>query len=244
MLPDTPLLEISDVSAGYTSIPVISGISFALNGGETFGLVGLNGTGKTTLIKSVLALRDTFNGEIKINGAPNYTSESKSIISYLPENFVPPSFLNGHEFLRFCMRMYGRKYDKDKADRIAQDLALDPGVLESRIFTYSKGMRQKLGIMSVVLANTRLLVLDEPMSGLDPKARVLVKDVLGKVRREGKTVFLSSHILSDMTEICDTVAVLHEGTILFKGSPETMSRQDSGRNLERAFLKMVENTSV
>lgn len=239
-----PLLLIEDVSAGYNKKPVISSINLSVKKGETFGLIGLNGAGKTTLIKSVLGLRSQLKGDISIDGKANDSLESKALTAYLPERFDPPSFLTGYEFLRFSMKLYSQPFDRDLAIKSADKLYLDPDALKKSVSTYSKGMRQKLGIISTILTKCSLMILDEPMSGLDPKARVLVKDALHFVRDEGRTVFLSSHILADMHEICDSVAVLHGGTILFHGTPEEMSKVSSDGNLERAFLKMIEKNAA
>ncbi len=237
-------LAIENVSAGYEKLPVISNINLNIRRGQTFGLIGLNGAGKTTLIKTVLGLRDQFSGEILIEGRSVSTLEIKALTAYLPERFNPPAFLSGYEFVRFSIEIYKQSYDKNEINRLAASLALDPVVLGNRINTYSKGMRQKLGLMATILTNCPILILDEPMSGLDPKARVLVKDALGEVRKAGRTIFLSSHILADMNEICDAVAVLHEGAILYHGTPQEMLRLVGESSLERAFLKMIEKKAA
>jgi ABC-2 type transport system ATP-binding protein len=240
----TPVLDIRNVTVGYGKQAVIHDINLTVGGGETFGLIGLNGAGKTTLIKSILALRDQWEGQILIDGHSNKTARSKALTAYLPERFNPPAFLSGNEFVRFSMKLYRQEFVAKTVDEAAEKLALDPAVLNSRVNTYSKGMRQKLGIMAAILTNCSILVLDEPMSGLDPMARVLVKELLGEVRKAGRTVFLSSHILSDMSEICDSVAVMHKGKILFHGSPQQMSGSLSEASLERAFLKLIEKSAA
>ncbi len=241
---DIPILNIQNVSVGYGKQPVIRDINLSVSKGKTFGLIGLNGAGKTTLIKAMLGLRDTNEGSIEIEGRSNKAPESKALFAYLPERFDPPSFLSGYEFIKFSMRLYGQQFDSKAADLMAGKLALDPAALKNRVNTYSKGMRQKLGIMATILTRCSIMILDEPMSGLDPKARVLVKDVLGSVRSEGRTIFLSSHILSDMSEICDLVAVMHSGSIIFNGTPQEMLATESESILERAFLKMIEKKAA
>ncbi len=233
-------LEIDDVSVAYDAGPVIRNVNLSIRRGETFGLMGLNGAGKTTLIKVVLGLRDRYDGSIKVSGYSPQAKESKKHIAYLPERFDPPSFLTGSEFLGFSVRLYGHAYDSQKVKGMADSLALSQDALNRRIGTYSKGMRQKLGLMATLLTDCSLMILDEPMSGLDPMARALVKDTLGEVRKTGRTIFLSSHILADMGEICDHVAVLHDKDIVFDGSPEAMLKVSNKKSMEQAFLSMIE----
>ena len=238
---DLPTLDIDKVCVSYDTVnDVISDISIQTMPGEFYGLIGLNGAGKTTLIKTILGLRNQRSGEISIFGKPCTDAESKQNLAYLPERFDPPWFLTGIEFLRFSLKLYGRKVDDKVFYDYAEILALDKAALKRRVQTYSKGMRQKLGLLGTVLTDCKLLILDEPMSGLDPRARTLVKDMLMEIKKEGRTIFLSSHILADMDEICDNVAVLHEGKIQFTGNPAALKKQTSCENLERAFLQYIE----
>jgi len=232
-------LSVRDVAISYGKKNVIPGLSFEVLSGETFGLMGLNGAGKTTMIKAVLGLRDHERGAIEIYGQDRLSKASKRRFAYLPERFEPPWFLSGMEFVQFSMRLYDVPFDRDAAIGLAARLALDPDVLGRRVQTYSKGMRQKLGIMATLLTGCQLLVLDEPMSGLDPQARALVKDSLREARAAERTIFLSSHILSDMNEICDRVAVIHEGHMVFIGTPAALKERGGSDNLERAFLQVI-----
>lgn len=233
-------LTIENVRVAYGKREVIHGLSFAVAEGETFGLIGLNGVGKTTLIKTILGLREYAAGTITVGGRDRHHAESKKLIAYLPERFDPPWFLSGMEFLRFSMSLYGAARAQDEIFSAATRLALDPAVLKNRVQTYSKGMRQKLGILATLLTGCPLLILDEPMSGLDPRARALVKDLLQEAKAHGRTIFLSSHILADMNEICDSVGVISHGRLVFYGTPEGLRREGGNDNLERAFLNIVD----
>ena len=238
-------LDIDNVSVSYDTVNyVIEDVSIKAMPGEFFGLIGLNGVGKTTLIKVILGLRTQNKGEISIFGKPCMDPTSKQNFAYLPERFDPPWFLTGIEFLRFSLKLYKQKVDDELFYEYAEKLALDKNVLKRRVQTYSKGMRQKLGLLATVLTNCKLLILDEPMSGLDPLARTLVKDMLIQTKEQGRTIFLSSHILADMDEVCDNVAVLHECKIRFTGKPAELKKQTSCANLERAFLHYIENKKV
>ncbi|MFK7839970.1 MAG: ABC transporter ATP-binding protein [Bdellovibrionales bacterium] len=241
MTSPSPTLEIKNVSVSYDTVNnVISDISLNTDAGEFFGLIGLNGAGKTTLIKAILGLRSQSEGEISIFGQECTHATSKQNLAFLPERFEPPWFLTGLEFLHFSLKLYGEKGSDELFYEYAEKLALDKNALKRRVQTYSKGMRQKLGLLGTVLTNCKLLILDEPMSGLDPRARTLVKDMLMNLKSEGRTIFLSSHILADMDEICDKVAVLHDGKIQFTGKPAELKKQTKSENLERAFLHFIE----
>lgn len=234
-----PALDIIGLTAGYGRNVVLENIALSVGQGQTYGLIGLNGVGKTTLIKTVLSLKDPMSGEIKIFGHPRGSDEARRKISYLPERFDPPWFLKGGEFISFSVSLYGRSVSRDSVEDACQKLALDPGVLKNKVQTYSKGMRQKLGLIATVLTGCDMLILDEPMSGLDPLARALVKGFLQSVRQEGRTVIFSSHILSDMDEMCDKVSVTHGGKIPFTGTPQDLRERMGGDSLENSFLRLI-----
>lgn len=229
-------LDISAVTAGYGRKTVISDISLQVHRGETVGLIGLNGAGKTTLLKTILGLKNQTEGFITLEGHSAGTAAAKSRLAYLPERFDPPWFLNAYEFIEFTMSLYKGRIARSDIEAMAVRLGLDVSYLSRRAQSYSKGMRQKLGLLATFLAPVPLLVLDEPMSGLDPLARAQVKDLLIGARREGRTCFLSSHILSDMEELCDRVAVLHNGQLMFTGHPQDLLTQTGQKTLESAFL--------
>ena len=238
---DTDVLNIGAVRVAYGEKQVLDEVEFAVNAGETFGLIGLNGVGKTTLIKSVLGLRNVDSGSIAIKGYQPNDVKARVGFAYLPERFDPPPFLTGMEFIKFSLSLYKTPFNEEAAYKAAELLALDPQALKNRMHTYSKGMRQKVGLLATYLTGCELLILDEPMSGLDPKARALVKRMLVEARNEGRTVFLSSHILSDMNEICDRVAVLHATKIQYIGTPEGLRKQGKDENLEKAFLNLIDS---
>lgn len=233
-------LSICNVHISYGRREVIGGLSLDVPEGQSFGLIGLNGVGKTTLIKTILGLREYQQGTIMIQDRDRHHHDSKKLIAYLPERFDPPWFLSGIEFLRFSMRLYKTAATSDEIAAGAARLALDPAVLKNRVQTYSKGMRQKLGILATLMTGCPLLILDEPMSGLDPRARALVKDMLQEARRAGRTIFLSSHILADMNEICDQVGIISHGRLVFTGTPEDLKKDGGNDNIERAFLNIID----
>jgi ABC-2 type transport system ATP-binding protein len=136
------------------------------------------------------------------------------------------------------LRLSGGSLNQSEVDEFADTLELQEHALSQPIRTYSKGMRQKLGLLTAMLPNTDIIILDEPLSGLDPGARVVVKNALGTLRNKGKTIFFSSHILTDLEEIADRLVIIHEGRNIFEGKPEEL-RSYGGRTLEDAFLHVI-----
>lgn len=232
-------LEVVNLCANYGAKQVLEGVNFAVEKGQTYGLIGLNGVGKTTLIKIALGLKVAQSGEVKVFGRSSSDSDVRYDVSYLPERFDPPWFLKGGEFVQFAASLYGRKVPLSNIEEACEKLALDPKVLKNKVQTYSKGMRQKLGLIATALTGSQVLILDEPMSGLDPLARSLVKNLLRSVKAEGRTVILSSHILADMDEICDSVTVIDSAKVQFSGTPEEMKAKTDERYLEKSFLKII-----
>jgi len=233
-------LSIQSVTAGYGSHPVIHDISIDVQAGETHGLIGLNGAGKTTLLKTVLGLKDQISGTILVDGHESGSTQAKKSLTFLPERFDPAWFLSAYEFIDFTMSLYAHKVDRAEVNDLANRVGLNVSYLGKRAQSYSKGMRQKLGLMAMFLAPCNLIILDEPMSGLDPLARAQIKDLMAQAKKQNKTIFLSSHILSDMEELCDRVSVLHGGRIVFTGRPSEMLSQTNEVYLERAFLRLIE----
>ncbi len=233
-------IEITHLSTAYGKTKVLHDISFNVPANSCFGLIGLNGAGKTTLIKVLLGLRQATSGNATILGHAIGSSEVKEKIAYLPEKFEPSTFLSGFEFINFTQKLYGRTASKEAILEMATALQLQHEALPRRVTSYSKGMRQKLGLMATLLSDCPLVILDEPMSGLDPQARILVKDAIVNYQKRGNTVVICSHILADLEEMCPEIAVLHQGHLAFNGSPAGLISQTAQPNLERAFLSKIE----
>lgn len=235
----TPL-AVNNIEKFYGQKKVLEDIGFSLVPGEIFGLIGLNGAGKTTLIKIMLDLVDAQGGSIDIFNVPATDLKARRQLSYLPEKFQPSRYLKGMEYLELALSYYGKKLDEAEARQKAMLLDLNPEVLASRVGSYSKGMGQKLGLLGAFMTDTALLVLDEPMSGLDPSARIKLKDMLLAEKSKGKTIFFSSHILSDIDEICDRIGVIHDGKLFFIGSPSEFKAKYGDPSLEKAFLRSIQ----
>lgn len=238
----TQPLKISALSKNFKDKKVLDGVSFEVNKGDIFGLIGLNGVGKTTMIKIILGLLDQDSGSAEIYGKDVKDKNARNNLSFLPEKFQPSLFLKGEEFLKLTCSYYKKPYSKMDAVRLARLLRLEPDVLKNRISSYSKGMGQKLGLLSSLLVNSPFLMLDEPMSGLDPSARISLKDALIDYVKSNNenTIFFSSHILSDIDEICNKIAILHGTKIIYFGTPQEFKERMGINSLERAFLKAIE----
>lgn len=232
-------LKINGISKFFGDRKVLDNVSFDVKDNEIFGFVGLNGIGKTTLIKIMLDLLEQDEGEIEIFGKHTILPESRKEIAYLPEKFQPSNQLKGVEFLKFVSGLDNKKLDLERAKEIARNLDLRESALDQRVSKYSKGMNQKLGLLGVFLSNAKLIILDEPMSGLDPRARIALKKQLVNYKKDGNSIFFSSHILSDIDEICDRIAVIDNGKIAFVGTPEEFKQKHQQRNLEEAFLSEI-----
>jgi ABC-2 type transport system ATP-binding protein len=238
MSPDP--IRIAGLSAGYGKSRVFTSLSLEIRPGEIFGLVGLNGAGKTTLIRSMLGLHKA-EGEVSLFGLPAAKVEARRNLVYLPERYLPSPLLKGWEVLRLALSPYGLSLDRAKAAELCRGLDFDPALLDRLGKGYSKGMGQKLGLASALLSERPLLILDEPMSGLDPRARIHLKDRLKDCRAAGMAVFFSSHILSDIEELCDRIGVLADGRLMHCGPPGELVQRTGALNLERAFLQLIEN---
>lgn len=235
----TAAIGFEGVVKRYGAHEALAGVDLDLAAGEALGLIGVNGAGKTTLIKTLLDFCALDAGAIRIFGTPHTRTQARERLAFLPERFVPPYFLTGHEFLQMMGRLYARAPATGDLDAIAAALDLEPAALAKPVRTLSKGMAQKLGLAACLLSGRELLVLDEPMSGLDPRARARVKEQLLQVRRAGRTLFFSTHLLADVEALCDRVAVLHEGRVRFLGTGEAFRAAYAADTLEDAYLACV-----
>ncbi|HSA70358.1 MAG TPA: ABC transporter ATP-binding protein [Burkholderiales bacterium] len=236
---EKPALRIAGLKKRYGKFEALGGVELEVAAGEAFGLVGANGAGKTTLIKCMLDLTACDAGAIEIFGAPAVRPAARRRLSYLPERFNPPHYLRAREFLAAMCELAGERYDVARVDTLLHELELDRNVLEQPVRTLSKGMTQKLGLAGCFAVPRDLYVLDEPMSGLDPAARVAVKSLLRRLAAEGRTLFFTSHVLADVEELCSSIAVLERGRVRFRGTPAGLCERHAEPNLERAFMKCI-----
>jgi len=198
---------------------ILKGISLSVNQGEIFGYLGPNGAGKTTTIKCILGLIFPDQGKIELFGHPYLSLRAKARTGFLPENPYFYDHLKASEFLDFYSQLFSMK-KKEREDKIKYLLHM-VGLEQStdlQLRKFSRGMLQRIGLAQALLNDPSLVLLDEPLGGLDPLGRKEIRDVIVKLKEEGKTVFLSSHILQDIEMICDRVAILVNGEIVNQGT--------------------------
>ncbi|MBT8118734.1 MAG: ABC transporter ATP-binding protein [Gammaproteobacteria bacterium] len=234
-------MKCEQVVKSYADKIVLDGIELEIKQGEFSSLVGMNGCGKSTLIKAILDLIGIDSGVISIDGRSHRTVNARDNIAYLPDRFSPPVHLRGQDFIQYMLRLHGSDSNKQQIEEILDGLELDKTVMQESVNKLSKGMTQKLGLASCLLSGKSLLILDEPMSGLDPRARFLFKQQLAQLKQQGATVFFSSHVLADVEEMADSMAVLHDSRIYFSGTPDDFKRQYQAENVEQAYMNCIED---
>jgi ABC-2 type transport system ATP-binding protein len=206
---------------------VLHGISFEVREGEIFGFVGPNGAGKTTTLKVLMGLIRATAGEASVLGCDVRETQFRRHIGFLPENPYFYDFLTGREILSFYAKLSGVARAR-RGDRVA--MLLDwvglSDAADARLRTYSKGMLQRVGIAQALVHDPKVVFLDEPMSGLDPIGRKEIRDLILRLRTEGKTVFMNTHILSDVEMVCDRVAIIVAGRITYQGAIEDFLEGD------------------
>ena len=234
-------IEVKEISKRYGSQLAVSNVSFSVSTGEIVGFIGPNGAGKSTTMKIITGTLPPDNGSVLINDLPSVEKikEIRRIIGYLPENPFFYDHLTAEETLRFGGRAANMEKEglEERIDELLTRLNL-LHVKKQPIRTYSKGMVQRLGLALALIHEPEICILDEPMSGLDPLGRRLVADLILDMRKMGKTVFFSSHILSDIESLCDRIGILNEGKLLFCGPLEDFVEESKG--LEAAFIKVIE----
>lgn len=233
------VITINQVVKRYGRQTVLSGVDLGVEEGECFGLVGVNGAGKTTLIKCLLDFTRADSGSIEIYSTKSTLDAARERLAYLPEKFLAPYYLTGREFLEYMARLYKTPFDREKFRDMSRLLDLDFSSMDKEARKFSKGMSQKLGLAACLMSGRDLFVMDEPMSGLDPRARAYLKRHLMKLKQQGKTLFFSTHLLTDVVALCDRVAVLHEGQVRFIGSPAECCRNYEADDFEQAYIKCV-----
>jgi ABC-2 type transport system ATP-binding protein len=235
-------IHMDDVHKRFANAQVLRGLSLDVPAGSIFALVGANGAGKTTCLKTLLDFVEPDAGTITLFGNDHRSSASRARVAFLPERFLPPHHLTGFEFLEYMARLHDRAVNRQSAVDTVSRLDLDPAALSRSARSYSKGMSQKLGLAACLMSGKELLVLDEPMDGLDPKARLLVKRVMNELRGRGRGVFFSTHVLADAQAVCDQLAILHEGAVRFCGTVESCLARYGGGDLEQAYLTCIDGS--
>jgi ABC-2 type transport system ATP-binding protein len=214
------------------ALEILKGVDLEVARGDVFGLLGPNGAGKTTTVKVALGLMRPTSGTVGLG------VDGLSRVGYLPENPYFYDYLSGREFLGFCAQLFGLSSDqrRERVDTLLDDVGLTAAA-ETQLRKYSKGMLQRIGIAQALVNDPELVLLDEPMTGLDPVGRVEVKRIIESLRVRGKTVLFNSHILSDVHELCTRVAIMRGGVVIWVGTVEEALADAA--TLEDFFMRVV-----
>ena len=239
----TEMLQLQGVVKRYGKFTAVAGVTLDVHRGEIFGFLGPNGAGKTTTIRMVAGVLRPSEGKILVDGDDlhEHPERAKSKVGYVPDRPFLYEKLSGGEFLRFVAGLWGRDgADAEaRADRLLELFHLAPWK-DELIESYSHGMRQKLLISSALIHQPQVIVVDEPMVGLDPRSARILKDLLRAFVAHGGTVFLSTHTLEVAEALCDRIAIISEGEIIALGTMDELRAQaHGGAHLEEIFLKVT-----
>ncbi|HCW50521.1 MAG TPA: 3-dehydroquinate dehydratase [Clostridiales bacterium] len=240
------MLSIRNLSKSYRKgeVKAVDDLTLEVPAGQIFGFLGPNGAGKTTTIKMVVGLLRPDSGSITVDGVDvlKQPLEAKRLIGFVPDYPELYPKLTGLEYLNFIGDVYGIPTDlrRRRLGELLEMFGLQD-VLRDLIQTYSHGMKQKLAVIGAVLPDPALLILDEPMTGLDPKSSILFKDLMRRRCDEGKAVFFSTHVLDVAERVCDRVAIINRGRLVADGTMEELRAKARGQTtLERIFLELTE----
>ena len=238
------MLKLTNLTKKFGNFTAVNNINLEINAGDFFGFLGQNGAGKTTTIKMITGLYAPTNGTVQIGGFDIQKNhiEAKKLIGYIPDQPFLYEKLTGKEFLYFCGGLY--KIEKNKLKKIIDEtidqLKIDQWV-DKRTEEYSQGMKQRIAIASALLHNPNLLVVDEPMVGLDPQSALVVKNVLKQKASEGVAIFMSTHSLNVAEEVCSRIGIIKDGLMIFEDKKEVVEEiiGTDHQNLESLFLQMT-----
>jgi ABC-2 type transport system ATP-binding protein len=234
------MISLNSVTKIFGTFTAVENISYTIEAGDHFALLGPNGAGKTTLVRMLLDFIKPTAGRITINGVPVSDPESRKYIGYLAEQHVIPPYLSGLGYLMRHASLIGLsgKNAAVEVDRVLEMVAMK-GREKKKSVTYSKGMKQRIGLAAAILGSPKLLILDEPTAGLDPIGIRQVRKILENLYDKGITVILNSHLLSEVEKTCKTAAIMNKGKILIRDS--ILSIVKDGETLEDVFIKYIEN---
>ena len=232
----TPAVEITDLTKDYDvgfwrkrKVRALDGLSLTLEPGQIFGFLGANGAGKTTTLKLLMRLIYPTAGSARILGCALDDVSMKARIGYLPENPYFYDYLTAHELLDYCGELFGldKPARAQRTEALLTRVNLDRAIWKRQLRKFSKGMLHRVGLAQALINDPEIVFLDEPMSGLDPVGRREVRDLIASLRTQGKTVFMCSHILSDIEVLCDRVAIMKRGRLAHAGSIDELRARET-----------------
>ena len=232
------MIEIKNVTKRYGDNVALNDVSFDVNDGEIFAFIGHNGAGKTTLIKAIVGIHDFDSGDILINGKSIKTNplECKKEIAFVPDNPELYENLKAIDFINFICDMYDVDMEVRKTNiaKYAKMFEIEDK-LNNTIDSFSHGMKQKVALISALVHDPKVIIMDEPFVGLDPKAVYDIKEIMNNMAKEGKIIFFSTHILDVAEKLCSRVAIIKKGNIVKVGSMEEIK---GDKSLEKVFLEL------
>ena len=232
------MIELNNVTKRYGSLVAVDDVTFSVKAGEYLALLGPNGAGKTTIVRMLLDFTRPASGSLSINRLPGTDAACRRAVGYVAENHRIPPYLSGWQYLRRSAELLGmdRSDAKDECRRMVGLVGME-GREHTKAATYSKGMVQRFALGAALLGRPKLLILDEPASGLDPIGIRDIRLLLESLKAQGMTIFLNSHLLSEVEKICDTVAIIDRGRLLVKGALASILKD--GETLEDLFVRLV-----
>jgi ABC-2 type transport system ATP-binding protein len=228
------VIQTDNLVKRYGKVEALKGVSLTVERGEIFGLLGQNGAGKTTLIKSLLGIIKPTSGQALLLDQPAGTAAIRRRVGYLPEDHHFPDYHTGASLLDFYGALLGvpARERRHRIPAVLETVGIK-GRMHSKVRTYSKGMKQRLGLAQAVLHDPEVIFLDEPTDGVDPVGRREIRDMMQEFKRRGMTIFLNSHLLGEVEQVCDRVAILQRGNLVQIGEVAAMTQQ---RGLFRVTL--------
>ena len=235
-------IEIMNLKKDYGDVRALRGLNLKVEPGQVFGFCGPNGAGKTTTLKILVGLVFPTSGHARIGGIDVVERgvEARKLVGYLPESYGLPRWDTPRKFLAYMGMMSGMPKEglKPAVEEKAKELGFTD-LLDRKLSGLSKGNRQKVGIAQALIHDPDVLLLDEPTTGLDPIGRNEILAQMKSLSKKGKTVLFSTHILSDVEKICDTVAIIHNGSLILEGEPEALKRERGKKDLDELFLEVA-----
>ena len=234
-------LVVNDVHKSFNETEAVKGISFTVKEGEIFGLIGPNGAGKTTTLRMISTLLSITSGTITVYGkdVATQSEDVRRMISYLPEDAGAYKDLTGRAYLDFMAEFFAQGEEKKRMVEKGIEIAKLGDRIDSKVDTYSKGMKRRLLIARAIMFNPKLAIMDEVTSGLDVANAFEVREIIRNIAKEGVSVIISSHNMFEVELLCERIAMINKGQIVLEGTPKELKERYSASNLEEVFMKEV-----
>ncbi len=242
-----PIISVKNLRKSYGSKQVLKGIDLSIYPGQVIGYIGPNGAGKSTTVKILCGLISDYEGDVSIKGMDlkKDTLAVKSIIGYVPELAELYDVLTPMEFLTFMAELYNMdtQIAEERIIKMMTAFGLENNI-HQRMDTFSKGMRQKVLITSGLLHNPDIIILDEPLSGLDANSVIIIKELISRLAKDGKTIFYCSHMMDVVEKVSDRIILIDDGVVIANGSFEELQQQQGNQSLEKIFAGLTGNDSM